>query len=101
MRKNTIDSKFKKSDNMGMLNNIETEKWPRNRDNETVRREAPSEAREAFLDKCAASQYNNRNTEVRLWTTRLNLSVYQAEMQRSTQRIFPLETEAVGVNRLQ
>lgn len=74
---------------------------PRKRDNETVRGEVPSEAREAFLDKCGTSQYNNRNTEVRLWTTRLNLSVYQAEMQRPTQRIFPLETEAVGVNRLQ
>ena len=101
MRNNSIDSTFKKSDKMGMLNNIKTEKWPRKRDNDTVRREVPSEARRAFLDKCAASQYNNRNTEVRLWTTRLNLSVYQAEMQRSTQRIFPLETETVGVNRLQ
>ena len=74
---------------------------PRKRGNETVRREVPSEAQEAFLDKCGASQYNNRNTEVRLWTTRLNLSVYQAEMQRSIQRIFPLETETVGVNLLQ
>jgi hypothetical protein len=33
---------------------------PRKRDNETVRREVPSEAREAFLDKCAASQYNKQ-----------------------------------------
>ena len=74
---------------------------PRKRGNERVRREVPSETREAFLDKCGATQYNNRNTEVRLWTTRLNLSVYQAEMQRSTQWIFPLETETVGVNRLQ
>ena len=84
-----------------MENNTILKSRPRKRDNETVRREVPSEAREAFLDKCGATQYNNRNTEVRLWTTRPNMGVYQAEMQRSTQRMFPLETEAVGVNRPQ
>jgi hypothetical protein len=60
-----------------MDNNTILKSRPRKRDNETVRREVPSEAREAFLDKCAASQYNNQNTEVCLWTTRPNLGVYQ------------------------
>ena len=96
-----IDSVPKKSDKLGMEDNTILKNRPRKRDNQKVRREVPSETREAFLDKCGTTQYNNRNTEVCLWTTRLNLSVYQAEMQRSTQRIFPLETEAVGVNRLQ
>ena len=33
---------------------------PRKRGNEMVRREVPTEAEEAFLDKCAASQYNKQ-----------------------------------------
>jgi hypothetical protein len=99
MRYNTIDLYHKSR--YALVMSKKKQNRPRKRDNQKVRREIPSEAREAFLDKCGTTQYNNRNTEVRLWTTRLNLSVYQAEMQRSTQRIFPLETEAVGVNRLQ
>jgi hypothetical protein len=74
---------------------------PRKRVNETGGLKVPSELREAFLDKCALGSYNKANREVRLWTTRLNMGVYQAAMQRSTQRLFPLETEAIGVNRLQ
>ena len=33
---------------------------PRKRGKETVRREVPSEARRAFLDKCGATQYNKQ-----------------------------------------
>jgi hypothetical protein len=55
-----IDSVPKKSDKMGMQTNTKREIKPRKRDNETVRREVPSETREAFLDKCSASQYNRQ-----------------------------------------
>ena len=74
---------------------------PRKRDNGTDGLEVPSELQEAFLDKCALGSYNKANREVRLWTTRPNMGVYQAAMQRSTQGFFPLETKAVGVNPLQ
>jgi hypothetical protein len=84
-----------------MENNTILKSKPRKRDNETVRREAPSELQEAFLDKCALGSYNKANREVRLWATRPNMGVYQAAMQRSTQGFFPLETKAVGVNPLQ
>ena len=74
---------------------------PRKRDNGTDGLEVPSELQEAFLDKCALGSYNKANREVRLWTTRPNMGVHQAAMQRSTQGFFPLETKAVGVNPLQ
>ena len=40
--------------------NNETESRPQKRDSETERPKVSSEAREAFLDKCAASQYNKQ-----------------------------------------
>jgi hypothetical protein len=43
-----------------MENNTILKNRPRKRDNGKVRREVPSEARKAFLDKCAASQYNRQ-----------------------------------------
>jgi hypothetical protein len=64
---------------------------PRKRDNGTDGLEVPSKLWEAFLDKCATNSYNKANREVRLWTTRLNMGVYQAAMQRSTQGLFPCE----------
>jgi hypothetical protein len=40
--------------------NSKPESRPRKRDNETGGLKVPSELREAFLDKCAASQYNRQ-----------------------------------------
>jgi hypothetical protein len=58
MRNNTIDLYHKSR--YALVMSKKQQSRPRKRDNETVRGEVPSEAREAFLDKCAASQYNRQ-----------------------------------------